>query len=135
MTFITGSGAVAVLLTAWWMGTATVAGLLWWGFGRGWWLLLCLLVLLVGTMYWPFWIRSVYGELDNRRLYLRVGVIWRRELTVPRVAFRTMEYLVPPLHRIFGCCTVVLRFAGGSVWVPLLDVETVNRLKAQMEGG
>lgn len=134
MTFTAGKGAIAVLLTAWWMGSATAAWLLWWGFGRGWWLLPCLLVLLIGTVYLPIWIRSVYGELDDRRLFLRVGVVWRREMTVPRVAFRTVECLVPPLHRLFGCCTMVLRFAGGSVWVPLLDADTVDRLTTQLEG-
>ena len=37
------------------------------------------------------------------------------------------------LHTVFRCRTVVLRFAGGCVWLPLLDEHVAARLTQRLE--
>ena len=77
--------------------------------------------------------RSVYVSLNVKAVCVRYGVFWQREIFVPTKSLRTFEVWTPPLHRLYGCRTVVLRFAGGAALLPLLSVATVGRLAAQLE--
>lgn len=77
--------------------------------------------------------RSVCGSLDSSSARIVYGVLWRRETVVPLDALRTYEVWAPPLHRLFHCRTVILRFAGGSAWMPLLSRRDAERLIEQLE--
>ena len=77
--------------------------------------------------------RSLYGCLDTDAVRVRYGVLWQREIFVPTESLRTFEVWTPPLHRLCGCRTVVLRFAGGAALLPLLSVATAERLAKQFE--
>lgn len=88
----------------------------------------------VWVLYVPFLVRSIVGDCRPEGIYVRFGVIWRREMRVPFSTLRTYEIWAPPLHRVFRCRTVILRFAGGSVWLPLLATETAAMIVAYVEG-
>ncbi len=133
MTFSAGVGARAVLRTIVIAVTAAVVVLLRWLTGSLWCLVPVPLVLPLIVWYLPRLTESLHGEMDHGRVYVRYGILWRRETVVPLSALRTFETWIPPLHRLFRCRTVVLRFAGGSVFLPLLDEKTACRLTARLE--
>ncbi len=135
MTFCAGDGAAAVLrcvvaavLVLIVAAVRTVAG-------DGWWLAIPLVCFEVLWWYCARFVRSLQGTMDAVRIRVQYGVLWKRETTVPLRALRTFETFVPPLHRIFRCRTVVLRFAGGSVWLPLLCEQTAQQLARRLEAG
>ncbi len=133
MAFSAGVGARSVLRTIVIAVIAVVVVLLRWLTGSLWCLVPISLAVPLVVWYLPRLTRSLYGEMDHERLYVRYGVLWRRESVVPLDALRTFETWTPPLHRLFHCRTVVLRFAGGSVVLPLLDEKTACRLTARLE--
>lgn len=133
MTFSAGVGALMVLRTVVIAVTAVAVALLRWLTGSFWSLVPMVLAVPLLVWYLPRLSRSLYGEMDHERLYVRYGVLWRRETVVLLGALRTFEAWTPPLHRLFHCRTVVLRFAGGSVFLPLLDEKTACRLTARLE--
>lgn len=134
MTFGVGAGAIGLLRAAASVLTVAVVLLLRWLWGPTVWVALPIAAL-IGLWYrlLPRWVASVYGALTERGVYLRCGVWWRREITVPLDALRTFETWVPPLHALFRCRTVVLRFAGGCVWLPFLAEDTAQALTARLE--
>lgn len=130
MTFSAGRTAWLVLGTAAVLPTLT-AVLLLAPLGGWWWPLPPL------GFFWcyvPFLVRSVYGECRAEGLYVRFGVVFRREMHVPFSTLRTYETWAPPLHTLCGCRTMVLRFAGGSVWLPFISTDTARRVAAYVEG-
>lgn len=133
MTFGAGAGALAVLRTAVIAVTATVVVLLRWLTDSLWCLAPTVVAVLLLVWYLPRLTCSLYGEMDDKRITVRYGVLWRWEMVVPLSALRTFETWTPPLHRLFHCRTVVLRFAGGCAVLPLLDDDTANRLMARLE--
>ena len=133
MTFGAGAGARAVLRTAVIAVTAAAVVLLRWVTNSIWCWTPTLVAALLIVWYLPRLTRSLYGEMDDKRIYVRYGVLWRRETVVPLSALRTFETWTPPLHQLFHCCTVVLRFAGGCALLPLLNDETANRLTVRLE--
>ena len=82
----------------------------------------------------PRYCRAFGGEYDGQAVCWHGGVWWRRETRVPLSALRTFEVWAPPLHRLFRCRTMVLRFAGGSAWLPLLSESLAAALTAHFEG-
>ncbi len=133
MTFVAGAGARAVLRTAVIAVAASAVVLLRWLTDSLWCLTPAVVAVLLLVWYLPRLTRSLYGEKDDKRIYVRYGVLWRRETVVPLSALRTFETWTPPLHRLFHCRTVVLRFAGGCAVLPLLDNGTAARLTARLE--
>ena len=87
------------------------------------------------VMFWylPKLSASITGSFEEVAVRGTYGVLWKRELYVPLDALRTFEIWTPPLHRLFHCRTVVLRFAGGSALLPLLDVATAHELTQALE--
>ena len=133
MTFVAGTGATAVLRTAIVVVTVVVTALLRRLMGSFWCFIPVILCIPLLVWYLPRLTRSLYGEMDEKRLYVRYGMLWRRETVVPLHALRTFEAWTPPIHRLFGCCTVVLRFAGGSVYLPLLGEQTAQEVAERLE--
>lgn len=136
MEFRAGRGAVWILRIPMITASTVLTGTLlcirhdqaWWLYGSG--LIFDLALLLAGWWYAPRLSRSVHGRLDASGVRIFYGVLWQRETVVPLDALRTYEVWAPPLHRLFHCRTVILRFAGGSAWLPLLacrDSEVLTR--------
>lgn len=135
MSFGAGKGAAAILCLVSAAGLLLIAAVLRLWVGDGWWYLIPLAAYGVLRWYTARWVQSLGGTADEKHIFVRYGVLWRRETVVPLRALRTFETFVPPLHRLFRCRTVVLRFAGGSVWVPLLAEETAQKLARRLETG
>ena len=133
MTFVAGTGATAVLRTVIIVVTAILAGFLRWLIGSLWCLVPIAFAFPFLIWYVPRLTDSLYGEMNRERLYVRYGLVWRRETVVPLHALRTFEAWTPPIHALFGCRTVVLRFAGGSVYLPLLDEKTARKVAERLE--
>lgn len=133
MTFGAGVGARAVLRTAVIIVTVAVVLLLRWVTDSLWSLAPTVIAVLPLLWYVPRLTDSLYGEMDDKRIYVRYGVLWRWETVVPLSALRTFETWVSPMQRLFRCRTVVLRFAGGCAVLPLLDEDTANHLTAKLE--
>ena len=137
MTFSAGRGAPALLRILWTAAAGLTTGLLlllrrwiaplWWS--------PFLLLLWAAGMWWylPRLCRSLRGTVEPTAIRFSLGVWWRREVFLPVDALRNFEVWAPPLHRLLGCRTVVLRFAGGSAWLPLLDEITVRDLMPLLE--
>ncbi len=139
MTFRAGSGAVwvlrsllaatdAVLTLAIAVAASLLQPWLWW---------CCpvptVVCLPIAGLYLPKLARSLHGSVDRQAIHAAYGVLWQRELYAPVKALKTYEIWMPPLHRMLRCRTVVLRFAGGAAWLPLLDRADVERLTAYLE--
>lgn len=133
MTFVAGTGAKAVLRTVLLAVAIVTTLLVRWLAGWAWCAVPIIIAAPLFTGYIPRLTASLYGKMDGMRLYVRYGILWRRETVVPLSALRTFEAWTPPLHRLFKCRTVVLRFAGGCVFLPLLDEKTASRLTEQLE--
>lgn len=114
---IASFAVAAVFFSPLWVGVATV-GSLW-----------------AATVFWhsPRFVRSVRGTFDAGNVRVEYGVWLRRELFVPLSSLRTFEIWAPPLHRLFRCRTVILRFAGGAAVLPLLSCDTAAALTAELE--
>ncbi len=110
---VTVIGALAGLLTPWLLlgcaavGIATVI-LVWW--------------------YPPRYAARLRGLCDHQVLRAEKGVCWKKDLVIPLSSLRTVESWTTPLHRRYGCRTVVLRFAGGAAVLPLLEEEQAKQL-------
>ena len=78
--------------------------------------------------YPPRFARTVCGCFDGKMIRVQMGVLWRRHIFVPRDALRNFELWRPPLHRLCGCSTLLLRFAGGTVLIPFLPYQSADRL-------
>lgn len=90
------------------------------------WTLLCF-------WYTPSFCRRFRGEVTETAIRTFSGVLIRRQSVVPFAALRTIEVWAPPLHRFFGCRTIILRFAGGRAFLPLISEKTAHCLTVLME--
>ncbi len=112
------AGCLAGLFTPWLLflaglaGAATVAGALW---------------------YPPRYAASLHGTFDGVAVRAEKGVLWKREVYIPASALRTVESGSTPLQRRLHCRTVVLRFAGGTVLLPLLPEDEAEQLSQALE--
>ncbi len=134
MTFDAGRGAVAVMRSAVVVVLLIAAAVVRMVIGDGWWYAIPLLIYSGFWWYCGRFAKSLSGEMRGAYIRIRYGVLWHRETCVPIRALRTFETFVLPLHRIFRCRTIVLRFAGGSVWLPLLDESTAQAVARKLEG-
>ena len=98
----------------------------WWPWWCGW--VAALPLYVFGMWYTRRLARSLRALLAAQAIHAVYGVVWTREWYVPLEALRTFEVWTPPLHRLFRCRTVVLRFAGGCAWLPLLARQDADRL-------
>lgn len=139
MEFEAGKGSVNILAAYISLLTVAVAALI--GLLAGWlytpllWLLLPLLsVASFLLLYYPRrFAATMRGRFDGTAVRMVSGVWLRKETFVPISALRTYECWTPPLHRLWHCRTVVLRFAGGAAVLPLLSEEQADRLTRQFE--
>ncbi len=99
----------------------------------GWVLLPLLPVGLAAWRHVPRWTNSLQGYCRNGTVFVRCGVLWHWEQYIPMNVLQAFEIWEPPLHRVFGCCTVVLRVAGGCVLLPLLERATADRLAREWD--
>ena len=106
---------------------------------RWWWPLAWLLLLLglcgawIVWWYAARWAAGYGGTMETERLYIRRGVFWRREWMLPLSALRGVEQWEPPLHRLCGCRTLLLRHTGGTVLLLLLPREQAATLWRRLE--
>lgn len=113
-----GISALAGLISPWLLplaavcGIATVAAAIW---------------------YPPRYIKLFSGSFDGNAIRATSGVIIKKELFVPVKALRTFDLCSTPVQRFFGCRTIVLRYAGGSAFLPLLPVQQAEKLVAELE--
>lgn len=130
MDFKIGSGAVWLLRTIWSMIIFLIAVTVQMLFSlRITILYLCALVLGgIGWWYAGRWTSSFYGSVSTHTVYVRYGILWRREALISITALRAVELWTPPLHRLFCCRTAILRFAGGAIQVPFLSRADARRL-------
>lgn len=133
MTFGASAGARAVLRTVVIAVSAAVTVLIRRITDSLWCLTPAVVAVFLLVWYLPRLTRSLYGEMDDRRITVQYGVLWQRETVVSLSSLRTFETWTPPLHRLFHCRTVVLRFAGGCAVLPLLDNDTAKHLTARLE--
>ncbi len=139
MEFRAGKGAVWVLRVTLTVLMLILAVLLWlpsrtWDWYPAWSGLIPIVIAIpLSVWYLPPLTRSLHGSFDSHAVRATYGLLWRRELFVPVDALRTYEIWTPPLHRLFECRTVILRFAGGSAWLPLLDWRDAYALTVRLE--
>lgn len=110
--------AIAGLVTPWFLLLSGISGLL--------------------TVFLALWYPRRYadtmrGSFDGKAIRAVTGVFTKKNIYVPIGALRTFETVTTPLQRLYGCRTVILRFAGGSAILPLLPTEQAQRLTAALE--
>ena len=139
MSFKAGERATALM--TWLIGSAGIATGLLIGGLAGWlwtpllWLLIPLCVGVVGFLwFYPRrWVAGFSGEMTAECLLVHRGVFWRREQWLLLSALRSVSLWEPPLHRRFGCRTLILRGTGGSVVLPLLGYSQAAALWRRLE--
>ncbi len=127
MRIVVGAAATALAMVLWLPSCFFAAWSAWWA--------VVPLVLSVPITLWyvPRFTRSIRGALTDEAVYAAYGIVWQRELFVPVEALRTFEIWTLPLHRLFRCRTVILRFAGGAAWLPLLEETQAYALTEWLE--
>lgn len=124
--WIAAAGLVAVTLSAALAGFFTPWLLVVTGF-------VGILTVYISLWYPPRYADVFQGSCDGTAIRAVKGVLWKRELFVPLSALRTFEMSATPVQRIFRCRSVVLRFAGGAVLLPLLPEQQAEQLAAVIE--
>ena len=71
---------------------------------------------------------ALQGTFDGQILQAHSGVLLARTIYIARRSLRNFELLAPPLHRHYGCRTLLLRFAGGTVILPCLPAQQALEL-------
>lgn len=95
-------------------------------------------VIMVATLLLWWWYPARYaktlqGQIDHKALHIVSGVWFRRETYVPNEAIRAFECWTLPFQRLWRCRTVVLRVAGGTVFLLLLPEQQATDLLAWLE--
>jgi membrane protein YdbS with pleckstrin-like domain len=83
--------------------------------------------------YPPRYVSQMSGSFDGTAVRAVKGVFFKQELFIPVTALRTFESSATPIQRLFHCRTIVLRFAGGAVMLPLLPSEQAFTLMKALE--
>ncbi len=139
MEFRAGVGAlwiVRIIVISFATTLSVILCLPWWLFDIGGYAVVWvpwLVAIPLSVIYVPRLVASLHGVLTDDAIHAVYGVFWRREVFVPLHSLRNFEVWTPPLHRVFHCRTVVLRFAGGTVLLPLLAKQDAERLTACLE--
>lgn len=139
MDFRAGEGARKILMLAIAAASVLLAALI--GLLAGLftpWILLALIPISAAGVFLFLWYpprfaASMEGSFDGEAVRARMGVLWKREVFIPMNALRTFESWAPPLHRIWNCRTIVLRFAGGGAMLPLLSEREAGQLVQMLE--
>ncbi len=135
-----GNQEVAAVLRSWIAALGLVLSLLWgavaglfgpallWGNG----------LIMAATLFLWWWYPARYastlrGHIDQNALYIVSGVWFRRETYVPFEAIRAFECWTLPFERLWRCRTVVLRVAGGTVFLLLLPQQQAADLLNWLE--
>ena len=133
-------GRAAVVLTLWLLFLSlplmAVAGICVALFGPLLWFAVALLgAVLCFAIVWypPRYAAALRGDFDGRAVRAVKGVLWEKRLFIPMTALRTFEFWDSPLQKALGCRTLVIRFAGGSALLPLLDAEQAAALSSQLD--
>lgn len=90
-------------------------------------------VVFAAQWYPPRYAAALKGRFDGMAVHAVKGVLWKREIFVPAGALRTIEISSTPTQRLFGCRSVILRFAGGSSVLPLLPKQQAEALVGSIE--
>lgn len=91
------------------------------------------LTVFLSLWYPPRYTDSLRGSCDGVAIRAVKGVLLRREVFVPLAALRTFEINATPMQKYFRCRSVVLRFAGGAVLLPLIPKKQAEQLAAIIE--
>jgi membrane protein YdbS with pleckstrin-like domain len=76
------------------------------------------LLVLLGLLYWAFYAipvldhRHASWRVDEDGLEIRRGILWRREITVPRARVQHTDVHQGPLQRRYGIAKLVVHTAG-----------------------
>ncbi len=76
----------------------------------------------------PYACRSFHATVTATAVYLQYGVLWKHETVVALSAIRSIDRWTPPLCCFSDTCMVVLHFAGGSVYLPFLSLQSAITL-------
>ena len=76
-----------------------------------WWTVLAVIGALLGRARW----RRTYWRLDERGLQVRRGLVWHKEVLVPRSRVQHLDLERGPIERRFGLATLVAHTAGTRV--------------------
>ena len=98
------------------------------------------LVGLIASVYgWPVVAyRHASYRLEDQSLTIRLGVVWRRVITVPRSRVQHTDVAQGPIERHYGLGTLIIHTAGTSharVQLPGLDYETACRVRDHLLPG
>lgn len=135
------TGRQAAFLLAVWITAAGLPGMAVIGaaavfFGPLLWIaavLFSLIIAAAALWYPPRYAAAFAGRFDGWALRVESGVFWRRERIIPADALRTLECCSTPLQHRLRLQTLVLRFAGGTAVLPLLDREEALQLSSLLE--
>lgn len=99
---------VATALVLLLLGGLDAAALIWLGAGT-----IAFAALTAWSLYWPaVRYRHASYRVGERGLWIRRGVIWRSEISVPRSRIQHTDVSQGPLQRRFDLATLVLHTAG-----------------------
>ncbi|HPU58802.1 MAG TPA: PH domain-containing protein [Candidatus Avimonas sp.] len=110
--------ALAGLITPWLLILTIIAGVI---------------TVVAAIWYPPEYARHFKGSFDGYAIRATTGVFIKKELFVPVKALRTFDLCSTPVQRLFGCRTVILRFAGGAALLPLLPAGQAEKLVSELE--
>ncbi|HBT65700.1 MAG TPA: hypothetical protein DEB10_13670, partial [Ruminococcaceae bacterium] len=107
------------------------------GLFRPWLLLLSLasgLLTVIAALWYPHrYADELHGSFDGKAVRATTGVFTKKRIFVPVNALRTYELCSTPLQRLFGCRTMILRFAGGAAYLHHLPKDQAEMLTAALE--
>lgn len=139
MHFEADSGAIKVLTV--WISAAGIiaemlisalAGLITRWFFVGSWVVGAVTVF-AAIWYPPRYASALKVSFDGIAIRASIGVFRKQEIFVPIKALKTFELCSTPVQRLFKCGTVILRFAGGAAYLPLLPAAQAKDLTDALE--
>ena len=91
-------------------------------------------VTVAAALWYPSrYVSRLRGSYDGQSVRATTGVFGQKQLFVPMESLRTFEVFSTPVQRLFGCRTLILRFAGGAAIIPLLPADQAEALAAALE--
>ncbi|AWA44241.1 PH domain-containing protein [Trueperella pyogenes] len=127
------SGVLAIvagsIATAWWFGSATFPGLLWW--------IIAAIISIVALIQIPFALRRArlfgYAERDDE-LLIRSGVMFQRMTVVPYGRMQRVNVGTGPILKRFGLANIELVTASASTdaKIPGVVLAEAERLRQKL---
>lgn len=92
------------------------------------------LLVLAGVLYLyiPLWYRSCKYLLEEEKVSVYVGVLFRKERIIGRASIQYASVYQTLLQRIFKVATVELHAAGGRVFLQNLEQETALQISREV---